>query len=125
RSWEIRRAAGEPVRMLQVRAGGVTRLALAAPVAPELVIEQSGPEVTFRLRLKAAGGETCGAVSVDGRAVPPPTLRILDARGRVVTRLKEDGGCGDGSAQSWRPPSGLAQPLTAVPEAHVGPFPLT
>jgi peroxiredoxin len=123
RAWEIASAPGEPARIVEVRHGRVTRLPLAAPVELALVIEQSGSEVSFRLRLKGAGGETCGVVRVDGRPAPPPSLRIEDAHGRVVSRLRFEDTCGAGCAQIWRAPAGLPQPLQATPEADLGPFP--
>ncbi len=122
RTWEIERAPGEPARVVTVLPDRETRLPLAAPIEPELVIDQLGGEVGFRLRLKGAGGETLAPARVDGRPLPPPILRIEDAHGRVGARLRFDDTCGAGCAQSWRPPPGLAQPFRAVPELDLGPF---
>jgi hypothetical protein len=123
RTWEIDRDAGEPSRRIEVLPGRTARLPLAVPVEPDLVIQQTRREVLFRLRLRGASGETCGAVRVDGRLAPRPRLRLEDARGRVVARLRFEDTCGDGCVQVWRPPPGLAQPLKAVPEVDLGPIP--
>jgi peroxiredoxin len=125
RAWEIASAPGEPARTVAVRSGHITWLPLAAPVEPALVVEQSGADVSFRLRLKGAGGETVGEVQVNGRPASPPALRIEDARGRVVGRVRFEDTCGAGCAQLWRPPPGLRQPLSAIPEVDLGPFRLT
>jgi peroxiredoxin len=124
RNWEIRRAEDEPARVFQVTAGHVTTLPLASPARTDLVVEQVGSEVSFRLRLVGAGQESLGEVRVDGRPLPPPSLRVEDARGRVVARLAGENRCGVGCAMVWRPPRGLVQPLRAIPEADLGPFPL-
>jgi hypothetical protein len=121
-TWEVERASGEPARVLEVPPHEETRLPLATPVEPALVIEQSGREVLFHLRLKGAGDETLGAVRVNGEPVPPPTLRLEDAHGHRVARLRFEDTCGGGCVQGWRPPLGLAQPLRAIPEADLGPF---
>jgi hypothetical protein len=122
RLWEIDRAEGEPSRRVEVFARRMTRLPLAVPVEPSLVVEQAGRDAVFRLRLRGAGGETCGAARLDGRRAPPPRLRLEDARGRVVGRLQFEDTCGAGCVRVWRPPPGLAQPLKAVPEVDLGPF---
>ena len=122
RTWEIERAPGEPARLITLHPHRIIPLPLATPVEPELVVEQSGRDVSFRLRFKGAGGETCGEVRVDGRRALPPALRIEDARGRTVGRLRFEDTCGAGCAQVWRPPTGLPQPLQAIPEADLGPF---
>jgi hypothetical protein len=120
--WEIHRAVDEPSRMLEVLPGGVTTLPLAAPVQVELVIGQSGRDVSFRLRLKGAGQETVGEVRVDGRRLPPPALRIEDAGGRPLVRLHGEDTCGAGCAMTWRAPRELVQPFRAIPETSLGPF---
>jgi peroxiredoxin len=122
RLWEVSRAEGEPARVLSVRAGRMTPLPLAAPVQAELVVEQTGSELAFRVRLMGAAKETLDEVRVDGRPLPPPGLRIQDARGHIVARLADEGRCGAGCAMVWRPPPELLQPLRATPEAALGPF---
>src|SRR5204863_7594519 len=117
RVWEVRRAADEPARTLRVAAGRVTSLPLASPAQAELVVEQTGSEVIFHLRLTGAGQETLGEVRVDGRPLPPAGLRILDGHGRTVARLAGENRCGAGCAIVWRPPRGLIQPLRAIPQA--------
>jgi peroxiredoxin Q/BCP len=123
-TWEVRTVPGEPSRPFRVAPHGQSRLTLAAQIEPFLYVEQSGPDLVFRLRLRAPYGETLGEVLLDGRPAPPPSLRIEDARGRVVGQLRFADTCGAGCARVWRPPAGLAPPLTAIPQVDLGPFPL-
>jgi peroxiredoxin len=125
RVWQIERAEDEAARLLSVPVGRPTSLALVSPARAELVVEQAGAEVAFHLRLEGAAHETLGAVRVDGRPLPPPSLRILDTRGQTVARLAGESRCGAGCAMLWRPPHGLRQPLHAIPQADLGPFRLT
>jgi peroxiredoxin len=122
RKWEaVGNAWPDPV---VVPAGGTVVAPLATPVRACLQGTENNGQYHFHLEYTGPYGERCRSITVDGGPPPPPTVRILDAHGRVVGRTQFGSKCGGTCHAAWQIPAGLTGHFRAVPEPKLGPIPV-
>jgi peroxiredoxin len=105
-----------------VPSGRDIALPLATPVRACLQGAENNGQFHFHLEYAGPFGERCRGITVDGGPPPSPSIRILDARGRVVGRTQFGSKCGGTCHAAWQIPAGLTGHFRAVPEPKLGPF---
>lgn len=105
-----------------VPAAGNAQLSLAFPLRAYLNCVESNGQLHFQLEYAGPFGERCGDVTVDELPPAAPSIRIMDDRGRLLTRIRFDRQHGAACHTVWKIPAGLTGRFHAIPEPNLGPF---
>jgi peroxiredoxin len=105
-----------------VPAAGNAQLSIAFPLRAYLNCMESNGQIHFQLEYAGPFGERCGDVTVDELPPAAPSIRIMDDRGRLLTRIRFDRQHGAACHAAWKIPAGLTGRFHAIPEPNLGPF---